>query len=34
MHEALWNGLFDVRWEEAPLGGGGGGGGGTPFGWR
>jgi hypothetical protein len=20
MHEAFWNGLFDVRWEEAPLG--------------
>jgi hypothetical protein len=19
MHEAFWNGLFDVRWEEAPL---------------
>jgi len=21
MHEAFWNGLFDVRWEEVPLGG-------------
>ena len=20
MHEAFWNGLFDVRWENAPLG--------------
>ena len=20
MHEAFWNGLFDVRWEDAPLG--------------
>ena len=20
MHEAFWNGLFDARWEEAPLG--------------
>jgi len=20
MHEMFWNGLFDVRWEEAPLG--------------
>jgi len=20
MYEAFWNGLFDVRWEEAPLG--------------
>ena len=20
MHEAFWHGLFDVRWEEAPLG--------------
>ena len=20
MHEAFWNGLFDVRWEGAPLG--------------
>ena len=20
MHEAFWNGLFDVRWEETPLG--------------
>ena len=20
MHEAFWNGLFDVRWKEAPLG--------------
>ena len=20
MHEAFWNGLFDVCWEEAPLG--------------
>ena len=20
MHEAFWNGLLDVRWEEAPLG--------------
>jgi hypothetical protein len=20
MREAFWNGLFDVRWEEAPLG--------------
>ena len=20
MHEAFWNGLFDGRWEEAPLG--------------
>ncbi len=20
MHEAFWNGLFDVRWEEAQLG--------------
>ena len=20
MHEAFWNGLLDVRWEDAPLG--------------
>ena len=20
MHEAFWNGLFDTRWEDAPLG--------------
>jgi hypothetical protein len=20
MHEAYWNGLFDARWEDAPLG--------------
>lgn len=20
MHEAYWNGLFDTRWEDAPLG--------------
>jgi hypothetical protein len=20
MREAFWNGLFDVRWEDAPLG--------------
>ena len=20
MHEAFWNGLFDTRWENAPLG--------------
>ena len=20
MYEAFWDGLFDVRWEEAPLG--------------